>query len=684
MTNPLLSEQYLPPFRNVKAEHVVEALQGVLATAAEKINQLESLNTTVTWENFAAVLEDIDEQIDRVWSTVSHLNSVQDSTELREAYQAGLQQLTEFHTNLGQNLQLFNGYKTLRNSSDFADLSTAQKKIINNALRDFRLSGAELNGEDKARYKAIALELSTLSNQFSQNVLDATQSWHLLIKDQAQLAGLPDDAIELAAQTARQYDQYDEKNNSGWRFGLDMPSYIAIMQYADDANIRESLYEAYATRASELGPNAKQFDNSPLIEQIIKLKQEKAELLGYKTYAELALATKMADSATQVIDFINELSQHAKPKAEQELAELTQFANEQYGVEQLQPWDLAYYSEKQKQDAFSFNAEEVKQYFPADTVIQGLFDVANRLFGISVKANPTIETWHDDVLPFDVLDKNQQVIGQLFADLYVRSNKRGGAWMGVCRHRRQTQQAQQLPVAYLTCNFAPATGNKPALLSHDEVETLFHEFGHTLHHLLTQVDEMSVAGINGVAWDAVELPSQFLENWCWHSSSIALISQHYATGAALPQSLLEKMLRAKHFQSGMQTVRQLEFALFDMQIHNGFNPNSEQTVQTILDDVRKQLAVIQPPKYHRFQNSFSHIFAGGYAAGYYSYKWSEVLSADAFSRFEEEGIFNAETGLSFLSNILSQGGAEEPKVLFEKFRGRPPSIEPLLQSSGLI
>jgi len=676
MTNPLLNTQYLPKFSSIQPSDVSSALTMVLNEAEQQILTLEDVVNSkqkTSWDNFAAPLENIEESIDRVWSTVSHLNAVNDSKELRKAYQEGLQALTEFHTQLGQNQTIFSGYQHIQNSTEFEQLSTAQKKIINNSIRDFRLSGAELSGDKKSQYTSIALELSELSNQFSQNILDATQNWHLLITNPEELTGLPQDVLERAAQ-----------GDAEWKFGLDAPTYIAVMQYADNAKIRESFYEAYATRASDVGPDAGKFDNTQLITKIVELKQQKAALLGYKNYAELALTTKMADSAIEVIEFIRELEHYAKPRAQEELAELQTFAKEQYSIDHLDPWDIAYYSEKQKQQEFAFSAEEVKQYFPASHVIQGLFGVVKKLFNIDVKPNEKAETWHDDVMVFDVINDQGSLFGQFYADIYVRKNKRGGAWMGTCRHHRQTEGSQQIPVAYLTCNFAPATDEKPALLSHDDVETLFHEFGHTLHHLLTQVNEMSVAGINGVAWDAVELPSQFLENWCWHPESIELISQHYLTGDALPAELLDKMLRAKHFQSGMQTLRQLEFSLFDMRLHHDHIINGKISVQDLLDEIRSTIAVIQPPSYHRFQNSFSHIFAGGYAAGYYSYKWSEVLSADAFNRFEEEGIFNQETGQSFLENILAKGGEEEPKVLFENFRGRPPSIQPLLTHSGLL
>ncbi|MGH1539747.1 MAG: M3 family metallopeptidase [Arenicella sp.] len=679
--NPLLSAEELPQFSNIEAKHVVPAIETTLKEARSKISDLEKKAQNATWDNFAQPLEDIEETLDRIWAAVSHLNSVKDSPDFRVAYQTSLETLTKFHTEVGQNLTLFQGYKTIAGHESFEQLSPARKRIVNNTVRDFRLSGAELDAEHKERFKEIALQLSNVSTQFEQNVLDATQSWHILISDERKLSGLPKHAIQLAEQAAHKKDQ------QGWRFTLDIPSYLAVMKYADDAKLRQSIYAAYCTRASEIEPNANQFDNGPLITQIVQLRHEKAQLLGFNNYAELALVTKMANDAEQVLSFLNELTSYAKPKAEQELLELQNFALEKHGIKTLQPWDYSYYSEKLRQHQFSFDSEEVKPYFPANTVIDGLFNVAQRLFKITIRPNKTIDTWDDSVLTFDVFDKDKQLIGQFYADLYVRANKRGGAWMGACRHRQikpTSSKSVQLPVAYLTCNFAPPSGNSPALLTHDEVETLFHEFGHTLHHLLTTVDEMSVAGINGVAWDAVELPSQFLENWCWHADSIAMISGHYQTGESLPDALLQKMLRAKHFQTGMQTVRQIEFALFDMLLHKEpSTSDSNNYVQDLLNQVRQQVSVIDVPEYNRFQNSFSHIFAGGYAAGYYSYKWSEVLSADAFSRFEEEGIFNAETGNSFLSNILQRGGIEDPAVLFYNFRGREPSIQALLRQTGL-
>lgn len=685
VTNPLLKKQHLPAFAEIKPEHILPALRQALDEAEKTVIELQTLSDQATWDNFAAKLEQVDISLDNIWSTVSHLNSVMDSAELREVYQQGKEQLTEFHTRLAQNLALYQGYKNIAARDDFSTLNAAKQKIVNNTIRDFKLSGAELSETDKKRFAELTQQLSKKQTLFEQNLLDATQSWYLHIKDKKELSGLPDYALDLAKSTAHQHDQ------QGYRFGLDVPTYLAVMKYADSTAIREKMYRAYSTRASlhSLNVNGEtetKFDNEVVIDEILALRKEKAKLLGIDNFAELALITKMAENVDQVSRFLEDIAKYAKPKAKKELHELHEFANSQFKTTNLQPWDYSYYSEKLKQYEYDINSEEIKEYFPVETVINGMFDIVNRLFDIQFKKNDEPQTWHNDVLIYDLIDRNGQTTGQLFADLYARSNKRGGAWMGVCRHRQQTTKQNSNPVAYLTCNFTPAASGQPSLLTHDEVETLFHEFGHTLHHLLTQVDEMSLAGINGVAWDAVELPSQFLENWCWHSDSIPLISKHYQSGEPLPQSVLDKMLAAKHFQTGMQTVRQLEFSLFDIQLHaqNYQTPENSLSVQAILDQVRDLVAIVKTPEYHRFQCSFSHIFAGGYAAGYYSYKWAEVLSADAFGKFEEEGIFNAKTGLAFKDSILSQGGVPEAADMFANFRGREPKVNALLKSTGLL
>jgi len=679
----LQKNQHLPPFSEIQAKHVLPAIDETLKKANNTISTLENTVETATWDSFASRIQDLELEIDNIWSTVSHLNAVMDSDELRQTYQKGKEQLTEFHTQMGQNLKLYQGYKNIAARADFSKLTAVQQKIVNNAIRDFKLSGAELVDSDKVKYAKIAQELSKKQTQFEQNVLDATQSWYLLIADKKELSGLPEYALEMAKSTAHQHDQ------QGYRFGLDIPSYLAIMVYADSAKIRETMYRAYSTRASKQSRNLNNeiddsFENESIIDDILDLRHQQSELLGYTHFADLALVTKMAENVDQVLEFLYEIAKYAKPKAKHELQELYEFAQEQHKVDKLQPWDIAYYSEKLKEYLFEINSEEIKEYFPVDTVINGMFEVVKRLFGIHFKQNKDAQTWHKDVLAYDLIDEDGKTTGQLFADLYARQHKRGGAWMGVCRHRHQ--QSNSIPVAYLTCNFTPASAGKPALLTHDEVETLFHEFGHTLHHLLTTVDQMSLAGINGVSWDAVELPSQFLENWCWHPDSIPLISQHYKTGKPLPKEMLDRMLAAKHFQTGLNTVRQLEFSLFDMNLHAQNYSQKEQlvSVQEILNQARQAVAVIIPPEYQRFQCSFSHIFAGGYSAGYYSYKWAEVLSADAFGKFEEEGIFNEETGHAFKTKILAQGGVPEASEMFMNFRGRNPEVTALLKSSGLL
>ena len=677
MTNPLLNFTDLPNFSAIKAEHVIPALNDILAESRATIDELGKLENP-NWLNFAAVMEDLDEKIGRVWSPIGHLNAVKDNDELRTAYQQGIALITQYHSQVGQNSALYQQYKKLKNHPDFDGFSLAKKKVIDNTLLDFRLSGAELQENDKKKFTKLNLRLAELSNQFERNLLDSTQAWSLHITDPEQLKGMPASSLAMAKALAK------EKNQDGWLVNLQIPSYLAVMQHVDNAQLRKQIYQAYVMRASELS-NDGQFDNTPLIDEILTARLEQAKLLGFDDYAQLSMQKKMAKSSAAVVKFLNDLIHYAKPVAQQELLELQSFARTQYGVEKLQAWDLSYYSERLREQQYSFSDEQVKAYFPAPQVFAGLFEIVNRLFGVTIEPNNDLQTWHEDVTCYNVIDAQSELIGQLYADIYVRNNKRGGAWMDVCLNRRKTQTSLQLPVAYFVCNFAPPVGDTPALLTHSEVETLFHEFGHTLHHLLTQVDEMSVAGINGVAWDAVELPSQFLENWCWHDQSLALIAKHYQSGDSIPPELLTKMHAAKNFQSGMQTLRQVEFALFDMLIHSEYQPNdNSSSVQKTLEQVRAQVSVIETPDYNRFQNSFGHIFAGGYAAGYYSYKWAEVLSADAFGRFQEEGIFNRQTGLDFLQAILQRGGEDDANQLFIDFRGRDPEIEPLLRQTGIL
>jgi oligopeptidase A len=556
-------------------------------------------------------------------------------------------------------------------------LDEAQRKVLENALRDFHLSGVDLPADKKARFKAISQELSQLTSKYSENVLDANNAWSKNIDDPAALSGLPQSALDLARQTAQQREQ------DGWLLTLDYPSYFPVMTYADDAALRREVYEAYQTRASDQGPQAGQYDNGENMQRILALRHEQAQLLGFANYAECSLAKKMARSAEEVLHFLRDLAAKSKPQAERELAELRSFAGEHYGVAQLEPWDIAYYSEKLRQHRYSITQEEIKPYFPENRVVPGMFEVVGKLYGISFHEIDGIDTWHPDVKFYEIRDHDGSLRGQFYFDLYARQNKRGGAWMGDCQSRMVTRTVEQIPVAYMTCNFTPPVGDKPALLTHDEVETLFHEFGHGLHHMLTRVDYVAVSGINGVAWDAVELPSQFLENFCWEREALDLFAAHYQTGEKIPEELYQRMLAAKNFQSGMMMVRQLEFALFDFRMHLEYDPDRGARIYEILDEVREEVAVIKPPQWNRFAHAFSHIFAGGYAAGYYSYKWAEVLSADAFSLFEENGVFDQATGQSFLHNILEMGGARDAMELFVAFRGREPKIDALLRHSGI-
>ena len=680
MSNPLLETHELPPFSAIQPEHVEPAISQLIDANRKHLQALLSDLQQPNWDNLVAPLEAQGDLLDQAWSPVSHLNAVCNNDALRTAYNNSLALLTEYGTEVSQNTELYNAYQQLADSEDYGRLTQAQKQAVDNALRDFRLGGVALDGEQKKRFGAIQKRLSELSTQFSNNVLDATQAWFKHFTDAEALAGLPESALAQAAQAAAQ------KQLSGYVVTLDFPSYLAVMMYADNRQLREEMYTAYVTRASADGKkadgsSAAQWDNSALITETLALRHELAQLLGFANYAERSLASKMAESTQQVLDFLNELAQKSRPLAERDIQELRDFAATQDCTD-LQPWDMTYYSEKLRVEKYAISQEELRPYFPAERVITGMFDVVKRLYDIDIVQVAVFDSWHPDVRFYHIF-KNGEKIASFYLDLFAREHKRGGAWMADCRVRRKTDTGTQLPVAFLTCNFTPPVGDTPSLLTHDEVTTLFHEFGHGLHHMLTQIDVAAVSGINGVAWDAVELPSQFLENWCWEPEAIPLISAHYQTAEPLPQALLDKMLAAKNFQSGMQMVRQLEFSLFDFRLHAEYDPANPQDPQAVLDQVRREVAVVQAPAFNRFQNSFSHIFAGGYAAGYYSYKWAEVLSADAFSRFEEEGIFNAQTGESFLHEILQQGGSKAPMELFINFRGREPSIEALLRHSGL-
>ena len=673
--NPLLDFSGLPRYRDIKPEHVTPAVDQLLAENRSLVEKLVSEEVEPTWDNFVAPMEDANERMSRAWSQVSHLNSVMNNPELREVYNSGLPKITQYYAELSQNLALFQKFKVLKASSQFESLSQARKKIIDNELRDFRLGGAELPDDQKPRFMAIQEELASLSARFEENLLDTTNAYALYVETEAEVSGIPADAL----QTAREAAEKDSK--TGWKFTLHAPSYMPVMQYADNRELREQMYRAYVTRASEFGDP--KLDNTSLVTQILKLRQEAAHMLGFANYAEESLATKMAEKPQQVLDFMNELAEKAKPFAERDLAEVRAFAAEKLGMKEMAVWDTAFASEKLREEKYAFSDQEVKQYFPETQVLPGMFRLVETIYGLSIQPSEA-PVWHEDVKFFSIMDKEGQLVGQFYLDLYARQNKRGGAWMDDAITRRRKGMELQTPVAYLTCNFSGPVGGKPALFTHDEVITLFHEFGHGLHHLLTRIEDLGVSGINGVEWDAVELPSQFMENFCWEWDVVSHLTKHVDTGEQLPRALYDKMIAAKNFQVGLQTLRQIEFSVFDMQVHYDFDPSGSKSVLGLLDEVRQKVAVLIPPSYNRFPNNFSHIFAGGYAAGYYSYKWAEVLSADAYSLFEENGVLNPETGHHFWSEILGQGGSRTALESFVAFRGREPTIDALLRHNGMV
>ena len=683
MSNPLLHFAGLPKFNEVKPAHVGPALDSLLADGRVLIEALATSIDAPTWQNFALKLEDLDEKVSRAWSQVGHLNAVMNSPELREAYNANLEKLTDFYSDLSQDERLYAKYRTISTSADFAKLNQAQQKIIANEVRDFKLGGAELPVEKKARIKAISEELSKLASKFEENVLDTTNEYALFIEDKAELAGIPEDVLQTAKDAAKAdklaANAGNENISEGYKFTLHFPSYLPVLQYADNRHLREKLYRAYATRASEFGKP--EFDNTPIITQLLKLKLEEAQMLGFNNFAELSLATKMADSPKQVIEFLENLAKKAKPYAQQDRLELEAYAK-QLGIDDMQAWDVSYVSEKLREDKYAFSDLEVKQYFPEAKVMAGLFKVIETIFGVFVQKTDS-PTWHENAHFYSITRPNGELVGQFYLDLYARNNKRGGAWMDEAITRRIVDGKLTTPVAYLTCNFSAPVGDKPALFTHDEVITLFHEFGHGLHHMLTEVNDYSVSGIKGVEWDAVELPSQFMENFCWEWDVLRHMTQHVDTGAQLPRELFDKMVAAKNFQAGMQTVRQIEFSLFDITLHSSFDPNGTQSSLDLIEEIRDAVAVVRPPVWNRFPNNFSHIFAGGYAAGYYSYKWAEVLSADAYSLFEEKGGLSAEAGQQFWQEILSRGGSRPAMESFIAFRGREPNIDALLRHNGM-
>ncbi len=672
-TNPLLDFSGLPRFDAIQPEHIAPAIDALLAEAEAAVTTAETV-TPLTWATFADPLDDATERLWRAWGQVGHLQAVVNTPALREAYNANLPKVTRFGSALGQNLALYQQYRALAAAPEAAQYDPARRKVLENALRDFRLGGAELDDAGKARYRAIREELSALSATFSQNVLDATDAWSLHVEDRAELAGLPDDVI-AAARTAAEKDGLN-----GWKLTLQMPCYIPVQTYAEHRPLREALYRANAVRASEFGDAA--LDNSDNIDRVLALRAELAALLGFANYAEYSIATKMAEDAPQVLGFLRDLAARAKPYAQRDRAELEAFARDELGLTALDAWDLAFAAEKLKQARYSYSEQDVKQYFTEPKVLDGLFSVIRSLYGLEVQPD-SAPVWHPDVRFFRVVDAQGALVGQFYLDLYAREGKRGGAWMDDCRNRRETAAGVQTPLVYLVCNFGKGAAGQPATFSHSDVTTLFHEMGHGLHQLLTRIGELGVAGINGVEWDAVELPSQFMENFCWEWERVQAMTAHVTTGEPLPRALFDRMLAARNFQSGMFTVRQLEFALFDMQLHSDFDPTQD-SVQALLERVRDEVAVNRPPAWNRFPNQFSHIFAGGYAAGYYSYKWAEVLSADAYAAFEEAPDKVTETGQRFRDEVLSRGGSRSAAENFAAFRGRAPTVDALLRHNGMV
>ena len=673
MMNPVLYRESLPLFDRIEPDHVSPAIESVLNEANTLIHSLKEMNAPTSWNNFVEPIEIISEKISRAWGQIEHLNAVINSDSLRKAYNDNLIKLTEFYTNLSQDESLYKKYQSLKDSEVFKSLTPSQKRIIDNVLREFKLGGAELNETDKKRFKVIQEKLAKLSTQFEENILDATNEFSIFVDHLDELIGIPEENIKKAHAEAK------EDKKEGYKFTLHFPSYLPVMQYADNRTLREKLYHAYATRASELA--SPKFDNTNLIEEILSLRYESSKLLGFKHFTEMSLVTKMAKSSEEVITFLMDLANKAKPFALKDMDELKSFAKT-LKIEKLEAWDIAYVSEKLRQAKYSFSENEVKQYFPEHRVLKGLFKVVETIFKLKIIKSDA-PTWHKDVSFYSIKNENGELIGQFYFDLYARNHKRGGAWMDEAISRYKNSLGSSHPVAFLTCNFSSPSENKPALFSHDDVITLFHEFGHGLHHMLTKVDDYSISGIKGVEWDAVELPSQFMENFCWEWDVVKHMTEHVDNKNTLPKSLFDKMIEAKNFQSGMQTLRQIEFSLFDIRLHTEYSDQNKINPLKLLETIRDEIAVVRPPSWNRFPNSFSHIFAGGYAAGYYSYKWAEVLASDAFSLFEEQGILSSHAGQKFQNEVLSQGGSRPAMESFIAFRGREPSVDALLRHSGM-
>lgn len=677
MKNYLLETQQLPVFSKINASDVEPALDTCLQENRALLKSLLSTVKAPNWDNFVSPLEVAENRLSRMWAPVSHMNAVVNTPALRDAYNSSLPKLSEFSSEMGQNKDYFKAIQSIQHHQEKLGLSKAQRKSLDDALKGFKRSGIDLDDTKQARFKTISQNLSQLSSRFSDNVLDATNQWILQISDASALKGLPESALNAAAQSAKQRDM------DGWLLTLEFPSFHAVMTYADDRALREKVYHAYTTRASNQADNTG-LDNAQNMVEILKLRQEKAHLLGFNNYADYSVDVKMAESPAQIIQFLEELAEKSHPHAVREFKELTEFARSALGIEQLAAWDVNYASDKLKQKLFDFSSEDLKPYFPVDHVLDGLFRLVESLYSIQIRRNKEVDTWHPDVRFYEILNSEGIVQAQFYLDLYARQHKRGGAWMADYCSRLKSKDGLQIPVAFMTCNSSSPTGDQPALFTHDEVITLFHEFGHGLHHMLTEVDHLSISGISGVEWDAVELPSQFMENWCWQREALDLFATHYKTGEKIPDELFEKIKAAQHFQSAMGMVRQLEFALFDLRIHMDTHISSAEAIQSVLDTTRKQVSVIPAPDFNRFQNGFTHIFAGGYAAGYYSYKWAEVLSADAFARFEEEGLFSQRVGEDFLCHVLQQGGSRPAMESFVAFRGREPSVDALLRHNGLL
>jgi len=673
MFNPVLYREGLPLFDQIKPDHISPAIESILKEANTLIHSLREMSTPPSWDNFVEPIEMISEKISRAWGQIEHLNAVVNSENLRKAYNDNLIKLTEFYTNLSQDESLYKKYQSLKNSETFNSLTSSQKRVIDNVLREFKLGGAELNEGEKKRFKVIQEKLAKLSTQFEENILDATNEFSIFVDHVDELSGIPEENIKKARAEAK------EDKKEGYKFTLHFPSYLPVMQYADSRALREKLYHGYATRASELA--SPKFDNTNLIDEILSLRYESSKLLGFKHFTEMSLVSKMAKSSEEVITFLMDLANKAKPFALKDMDELKSFAKT-LKIEKLEAWDVAYVSEKLRQAKYSFSENEVKQYFPEHRVLKGLFKVVETIFKLKIiKSDAPI--WHKDVSFYSIKNENNELVGQFYFDLYARNHKRGGAWMDEAISRYKNSLGSSHPVAFLTCNFSSPSDNKPALFSHDDVITLFHEFGHGLHHMLTKVDDYSISGIKGVEWDAVELPSQFMENFCWEWDVVKHMTEHVDNKNPLPKSLFDKMIEAKNFQSGMQTLRQIEFSLFDIRLHTEYSDQNKINPLKLLETIRDEIAVVRPPSWNRFPNSFSHIFAGGYAAGYYSYKWAEVLASDAFSLFEEEGILSSHAGQKFQNEVLSRGGSRPAMESFVAFRGREPNVDALLRHSGM-